>query len=191
MSEINESSINADVHFAVESLSDLKTAKSGVPYFLGQVTDGSAKLKIVGFDEKFQSTLSTLTESKTPVKVERCQIKRSRNDEYEIILNRSSNILPSPKKILFPEKTEKVHQVSSIAAINALEDGELINVTATVTAIAPVRPVSTGLVQETTIADKSATISMSVWGSNVDQLQIGETYEFQNFILVLTEVRKR
>ena len=86
LSDIQDTEVDADVHFAIQSLSPMKKVKLGVKYFDGTVTDGSRNLRIVGFDEKLQIKLSTLTENKNPVKVESCQIKQSRNDDFEILL---------------------------------------------------------------------------------------------------------
>ena len=150
LSDIQDTEVDADVHFAIQSLSPMKKVKSGVKYFDGTVTDGSRNLRIIGFDEKLQIKLSTLTENKNPVKVESCQIKQSRNDDFEILLKQSSNILPSPKKIEIPVSslaTLKVQNVST-TELNTIEDGEIVNLIATGTCVAPARPVSTGLVQE-------------------------------------------
>ncbi len=168
-------------------MSSVKTAKYGVKYIEGEVTDGTTNLRIVGFDEKLQATLSTLSQNKTPVKAEKCQIKRSRNEEFEILLNRSTNISSSPKKLKFsasnispsPNTSQSVHEVSSIADITDVPDGEIVNVSGTVTFISPVRPVSTGLVQEVTITDSSGSITMSVWGNNIDRFQPSQLLSIQ------------
>ena len=163
----------------------MKKAKSGVKYFDGTVTDSSRNLRIVGFDEKLQIKLSTLTENKSPVKVESCQIKQSRNDDFEILLKRSSNILPSPKKIEIPVSsltTLKV-QNASITELNTIEDGEIVNLIATVTCVAPACPVSTGLVQEVTIADETGSTILSAWDTNINKLRMSMKYDFQRLFV--------
>ena len=49
---IEEPVSTAEVHCVVQSLSDMKKAKSGVEYYDGIATDGNRQLRIVGFDRK-------------------------------------------------------------------------------------------------------------------------------------------
>ncbi len=148
LSEIKETCTDVKLHFAIESLSPVKTAISGVKYFEGMITDGSTKLRMVGFDEQLQTTLQTFTGNNATVKADWCQIKRSRNEEeFEVLINRSTTILPSPKKINLsasssdnPEQVGQVHKVSSIKDIFNIPDGDF---SGTVTSITPVRPVTT------------------------------------------------
>lgn len=87
----------ADLHFAIESLSPLKLGRSGAPYFHGSVTDGTTKkMRLVGFDQKLQEQMASLTD------LENCQIKRGRNNKYEIFLGNTTKVLPSQRKIEFP-----------------------------------------------------------------------------------------
>ena len=89
---------NAELHFAVESLSPVKRARSGVPYFDALVNDGTKQLRMVGFNEKLQAEISKLSENQQSIKVDKCSIKKTRNDDYEILINNSTTVMPSPKK---------------------------------------------------------------------------------------------
>ena len=49
--------------------------------------------------------------------------------------------------------------------------------------MAPARPVSTGLVQEVTIADETGSTILSAWDTNIDKIQMSITYNFQRLFV--------
>ncbi len=181
LAEIKNSATGAEVDFVVESLSPVKKASSGVIYFHGKVADESKEFIIVGFEENLQTQLAALAEKKQPVKLQNCQIKRSRTDELEIHLGRGTSVLASPKKIDIPTAAiPKVRDVESIRGIDEIEDGDFVNCTAKVIDVAPARPVSTGVVQDVTIGDGTATINLFVWEADIGTLDESITYNFKN-----------
>ncbi len=95
---LRNSVVEADPHSAIDCLSPVKTAKSGVHYFDGLVTDGSQKLQIVELKVS-NLTLQKYSKSNLTIKVEECQLKRVRSDGMEIFLSKRSKILPSTKKL--------------------------------------------------------------------------------------------
>jgi hypothetical protein len=46
-------------------------------YFRGQVTDGTKKMRIVGFGEQQLKQLETLDANRSPVKLSECEVQRS------------------------------------------------------------------------------------------------------------------
>ena len=102
VNNIDKPGSSTDLHFAVASVSPLKTAWSGVPYIHASVTDGTTKaMRLVGFDGKQQSDIAALTATRSPVKAENCQIKLSRDDSttFEIMFGSKTKVLPSPRMI--------------------------------------------------------------------------------------------
>ena len=82
--------------------------------------------------EKLQPQLSSYAVMKSPVKVEKCLIKRSRNKDFEIFVNNSSKILPSNRKIEFlesfePSKTNSTPADVPIDKICSVDDGKFIS----------------------------------------------------------------
>ncbi len=189
LSDIQDTVLEADIHFAIECLSPVKKANSGVPYFHGTVTDGSRKLRLVGFNQKLQTELSNLSEKNLPVKVESCQLKRGRSDDIEILLNKKSKILASPKKLEIPSRVSPSPSVNipyniSLKQLDTIEDGELVNLTATVTSVAPARPVSSFLIQDITIVDNDGSMTtLSAWDVNIDKFESSETYSFTKLLV--------
>uniref|UniRef100_A0A1X7SKG2 Uncharacterized protein n=1 Tax=Amphimedon queenslandica TaxID=400682 RepID=A0A1X7SKG2_AMPQE len=58
-----------------------------------------------------------------------------------------------------------------------MADGTKVTLNVTVVYLAPVRAVSTGTVRDVVISNSSGSINLSVWGENVDKLEIGKQYK--------------
>lgn len=191
LSEIEDPQSSVDVHVAVQQVTPIKKAKSGVAYFDGYVSDGSKQMRLVGFDEKLQSQLASFVDTKSPAKVVKCQIKRGRNQEFEIVLHNSSRIMASPRQLDFtgfdassasPVPVNTITKDIPLSKLETMDEGDVVNTSGTVSAIKPARPVSTGLVQEVVLTndENSTQVSMSVWDDNIDILEEWQTYEFKN-----------
>ena len=143
----------------------MKRAKSVISYFDGVVTDGERRVRIIGFDKQTQEKLSQFQMKKEVVKLDNCSIKNSRSDDPQIFVSKTTSIKQSPRKFEVPH-------------LDNIEDGTKVTVIATVVSLAPVRAVSTGIVQDVAISDSSGTSSLSAWEDNVDRLVTGQTYKF-------------
>ncbi len=184
LSDIDNPQNSADIHVAVQNITPIKKAKSGVDYFDGYVTDGSRRMRLVGFDGNIQTTLSSFAETKSPVMIEKCQIKRGRTDELEILLSSSSKIKPSPKKFDFAASAS-VSSMATPAAndaqlyeVQTIDDGIFVNVVAKVISVKPAKHVSTGLVQELIVTDGTCELKLSVWDDNIGKFQQSNAYNF-------------
>ena len=162
-----------------------KKAKSGVKYYDGRATDGTTSLRIVGFDEDTQVKLSSFSESKTPVKLNKCQIKRGRFDNYELFISRGTCISASPKTIQSPIWHVKGEnsQIISIDDMATIPDGTMVSLQATTISIEPVRLVSTGVIQISQIMDSSGSINITMWDNNTNLPELSVTYTFTNVVV--------
>ena len=89
---------SASLHGVVTSLSPLKGAKSA--YFDGTVSDGTSKLRLVGFSTKQQKLMEDFMAKKQPIELTDCEVKRARRgDQMELLLKTTTAIHGSPKKI--------------------------------------------------------------------------------------------
>lgn len=127
------------------------------------------------FVEKHHAELVMYAENRSPVKFDKLQVKRSRyNEDFELMLNKSTRITPSPNfssKCSPLAKTSKSISVDvpNLYEINDVDDGKVINTCAAVLVVKPSKPVSTGLVQEVVLTDNSTEVCLSVWGTNIDE----------------------
>ncbi len=111
-----------------------------------------------------------------------CQTKNNNCNILEIIVNRTTQITESQKKLninIEPVKTETATDVNVID-INSVDDGNIVNLTAIIVSIAPPRVVATGIVQDIQIADSTGEIPLSAWDVNVNKFEQSQIYFFRN-----------
>ena len=90
---------NANIHAAVTTLSPVKKGRSSI-YFDGTLTDGTSKIRMVGFSSDQRKKLASFADSSQSVQLINCEIKQSREgDKMEIILKKFTDIKKSPKDI--------------------------------------------------------------------------------------------
>ena len=97
---------SASVHGVLTSISPVKKGKKGRKrnYFEGTVSDGTNKLRLVGFNSKLQKQMSDMMVKKRPVEIQNCEIKPSlRGDKMEILLKSNSAVEESTRSIDVPE----------------------------------------------------------------------------------------
>ena len=90
---------SASLHGIVTSLSPLKKGVKSA-YFDGTVSDGTSKLRVVGFSTKQQKLMEDFMVKKQPIQLTDCEVKRARRgDQMELLLKTTTAIHGSPKKI--------------------------------------------------------------------------------------------
>ena len=182
---IEEEAQEAEVHFGIEMLSPVKKSKSGYDYYNARVSDSSKALRLVGFDDSSQKQLARFVELNSPVKLTNCSIRKSRTDELEIHVNRATKFAASLRKLQFqPSSAIQAPAKTTVANIGNTEAGSYVNVTGKVTNVVPPRTVSTGIVQEATVADETGVTTMSLWNKNVDMLAENTLYQFTNLVVI-------
>jgi len=68
---------SASVHGVLMSVSPVRKGRKQ-NYFEGKMSDGSSKLRFVGFDLKQQKKMSEMLPKKQAIEIENCEIKPSR-----------------------------------------------------------------------------------------------------------------
>jgi len=75
--DVSQPYSNANLHAVIKSLSPVKKGRHSI-YFDGVLTDGSSTLRTVGFHSEQQKQLSAFSRDKTPISLQNCEIKQSR-----------------------------------------------------------------------------------------------------------------
>ena len=84
---------NATIHGMLASLSPIKPTR----YFDGELTDGNAVIRVVGFDKAQQQHLLTYCEQEVPITLSNCQVQYNRSkSKLEVVLKRYTKIQRSP-----------------------------------------------------------------------------------------------
>ena len=93
---------NASVHGLVTSLSPIKKGRT-CSYFDGTLTDGSDKIRFVGFGGSQQRKMSDYKERSLTINLDDCEVKPARRgSKMEIMLKGSTTLTNSPKKFDIP-----------------------------------------------------------------------------------------
>ena len=88
---------SANIHGVPRNLSPVKQGKKA-SYFDGEMSDGSCRIRFVGFKAEHRKRLLPFNEKEKPVELHNCQIKQSRQGhEMEVLLKSATIIKPSTK----------------------------------------------------------------------------------------------
>ena len=184
--DFDESVPNASIHAAVMSLSPYKKGKNA-SYFDGTLTDGTRKIRMIGFSSDQQKKLSSYQESQHPIILNNCEIKQSRQgDQYEILLKKfTNNITESPKKIEIPQNVPEDSSTSiSVTELSQMQQFQKVNLEIRVIKVyPPVTLVGGKQKQEVVIADSTGTSKLTLWEDDVDSLKENLCYALQQVIV--------
>ena len=147
VSEVEESA-HATIHGIVTAVSPVKVSRkdSNLHYFDGRLTDGRSSARIVCFDPSLRSALESSREKKEAVSVVNCSVKQNSNKDLEIVGNKHSKVVASPRKYVLPEtstfsdnlehKTVELRDVDDISCtqrvtvlvkVNSVTEGEVVS----------------------------------------------------------------
>ena len=97
-SDIDSERETANLHGVVRNLSPVKKGRRA-SYFEGHMTDGTSRMRLIGFKAEQRKKLLEFSESGAAVVVKDCHIKVLRKGhEMEVLLKNSSKISASGKK---------------------------------------------------------------------------------------------
>ena len=152
------------------------------------MNDGVKKLKLVGFGETLQSTLSKFHETKEPISLNNCTIKKARNStDTEIIISDYTEISKSDKSFNITDWTglgptddiltvEQLKQIQDLATYQKV----LIPAAKVVHVEEPTYLDDGRKCQNIVIGDLTATTRLTLWQQHVDTVLPQKTYKFTN-----------
>ena len=109
---------NANLHGVMRNLSPVKRGKRA-SYFEGHMSDGTSRMRVVGFKAEQRKKLLDFSEKETPVVLKDCQIKISRQGhEMEVLLKSSTKISASDKE--FDMSDEMQDKPTSLAEVKKM-----------------------------------------------------------------------
>ena len=185
--EVERGIASAKVYGVLLSLSPVKKGRKQ-NYFEGTVTDGSSKLRLVGFDSGQQKLMSVMLPKKRTIEIRNCEIKPSRRgDQMEIIfLKGDSMINESTKKIDVSDVDFKDDNPDEIM-LDALQSKyvfAMVTVSVKVQKLADPEIVRTGKQkQEVHVADHSSTTKVILWEEDIGKLHEQSSYRLENFVV--------
>ena len=180
----------ATVHGIVAAVSPMKKSKSGsCAFFDGQFTDGCHNVRLFGFDERKQKELVSSFEKSEPVILSNVELKKStQSGQVEIMVKKHTSISKSPGKFSASD-VDSIKKKIGCKEIRLGQLSEMANfdkVTVKVKAIHVGSKVDVGVdatKQDVSIADDTATSTLTLWGEDIDSIVEGKSYELSNVLV--------
>ena len=186
LDSIDKPMSNANIHGVITSLSPIKKGRNR-NYFDATLSDGTAKLCLVGFNSKQQSTMTDLMQKREPVQLSDCQIKPARRGhDMEVMLKNTTIIHESPKKmsvssIEFEDNTPATILLDQLQHKSLYE---LVTVNVKVVRVMEPQLVSTGKrKQDIIISNASSTATVTLWEEHINSLESNCCYSLKGFVI--------
>ena len=177
---ITTADTHATVHACVYSLSSLDNN-----YFEGEMTDGVAVIRIVGFDRAHFSQMELFWQKKTTVTLKNCQIKPSKfTSSLEILFRNYTTLEPSDVTFDLSNWDMLGTKLLDIAQLPTTNEYERVTVRAQVIKVADPEKVGRGLTKrEVTIADSTEAAILTLWGTDIDKVELANSYQFHRVVV--------
>ena len=183
--DITEPFQTANLHGVLKTLSPVKKGKT-CRYFDGVLTDGTSTMRLVGFRQDQQKRLITFSENKTPVSLQDCQIKVSRQgNQMEALLKNGTKIFPSTRKFDIPEDEDADTSAAvTVAEIQEIQLFEKVSASVKVLHKKDPTQIPGGKTkQDVIVGDHTSTITVALWEEYVDTMSPDSSYCLQNFVV--------
>lgn len=165
----------------ISRLSPMKQSDT-CSYFDGQITDGKSSMRLFGFDSTARRQLVDFNESKKPVSLSNCTVRRARKgNKLEILVSKDTGILKSEKKLNVDIDAIMEYPTGKIATLEEtmqMQQFERVTVSVKVIRVEEAMEIPGGLrKQDVMVGDKSGTVRFTVWESEIGQVQTGCSYK--------------
>ena len=188
--DVNQPYPTANLHGVIKTLSPVKKGRNS-NYFDGVLTDGTSTLRLVGFRSEQQKRLNSFSRKKTPVSLQNCEIKPSRQGHsMEVMLKTATQILHSPKVIeVTDEDVPETPQVRTLLQIPQIQP--FPKIAADVKVILKKDPIIVpGGKKKQDVGDHTSTTTVTLWEDYVDMINEDESYSLKNFFVREFNYRK-
>lgn len=174
---------SASVHGLVGSLSPMKKGKKAT-YFEGKLVDDHRQVRVVGFNPTQRTTLADFQAKSVPINVADCQIKQARHSsDLEIVMHSRTTIQASPKKIS-TNISAATSSAITLDQMQSLNDYDKLSFEAKVLSVDQPAKVAKGLTkQDIVLADKHASVKLTLWQDKVNTVDLDESYRFTNVVV--------
>lgn len=170
-SQMSDEVGSASVHGVVTHLSPIKKSKKGNNYYHGRLCDGQNTIPFVGFAPSQQMLLKEFCETKKPIEMDNCQVKKSTRDseKMEVLLKGATKINPS-KETFDVSAMEFQDLQGTKITLNELNDIEpLTRISVIVKAVSSEEPITLGTrqKQEIKVCDSTGLATVQLWEENI------------------------
>ena len=160
-------------------LSPMKKSRStDGQYFEGKISDKKKSLRFVGFDCRKRELIEDYYENKKTVIVANCTAQPSKlNNQLQVLINDITDFEDSDTTF-----TDVIDDTILLEQLPTLHRFQKVKFTATVTCVKDVMSVGKAKVQtqEVYIGDATYNCKLQLWDTQINALEEGKTYSFQN-----------
>lgn len=173
-SKISHPASKVDVCAIVTSLSQLHNR-----CFRGELVDESASIRFVGFDPAQLKQLEQYNLNKLPVLLRNCDIQLNKySNNLEVVIKGYTQVNESQQEFAIDDPTMIGTTNITLSQLNTMNEYDKVNVEARVVNIK--HPLTVGTAgkkkQDITIADKTATATLTLWEKDINSLILNECY---------------
>lgn len=142
-------------------------------------------MRLVGFKRSQRHLLSDFERSSDAVFLENCQVKKARlSEELEVLLKSNTSVCKSPRKFQLPASATSPDPFISVKdAVSKPVFYKVSFKAKVVTVDEPVKLAGGLTKQELTLADATAPVRLTLWQGDVNTLEVGESYAFENLMV--------
>lgn len=177
-------SSSASVHGVVARLSPMKPGKK-TNYYEGSLSDGNKGIRLFGFNEVQRKKLQKFKESKEPVNIIDCEIKKARGqpEKVELFVKQFTEITNSSME--FKVDDNIIVKEITLDVLPTIEDFETISLcNITVERSDLSTEVSGGLTkQDVYISDRKGVAKLTLWEEDVGKLEEGVSYKLTDIVV--------
>ena len=173
---------SAILHGVMRNLSPVKKGKRA-SFFEGHMSDGTSKMRVVGFKAEQRKKLLEFSETGVPVVLKDCQIKMSRQGhEMEVLLKNSTKISASGK--VFDMCDEMEDKPVPLAEVHKMAEYTRVTVIVKVLSKRKAVKLDGGLTkQDVIVADATGVMTVTLWEEKVDSLDLLQCYKLSQFLV--------
>ena len=176
-SKVTKTDSHATVSGLVSILSPLQPSR----YFHGELTDGEGIMRVVGFDKTKLAQLRSFCDNGLPVTLRDCAIQRNKlKDTLEIVLKTHTKIEKSTLNFDISDPKTVGSLCVNLDQLATLPEHTCVTVRGTVTKVHTPQRVGQRRVlkQDITIADQTASATITLWEKHVGSIDLDCTYQF-------------
>ena len=173
----------AKVHGLVTKLSPMKSSSRNPKYmyFDGQLDDGTASMRVFGFNNDARRKMATHHREKNPIVLDNCQIQKSKfGESMEVFVDVTTNITESPKQFTSVDISADT-TIITLNQLPVLTKFQTVTVSVKVLKAKERTEVKCGLwKQDVTVSDPSGTACLTLWQYDIGILDEGKSYKLHD-----------
>ena len=147
-------------------------------FFDGELSDGEAIVRVVGFDKDQLKKLSEYCEKQQPCLLRHCEISEGRYGKPEVIIKSFTKVEPSGTNFVIPDPQNDGTTHISLVDLPSVNDYDRVSVTVSVLKVKDIETVGDGKQkQEIIVSDSTAKATLIVWEDKVNTLTEHKSYK--------------